>query len=114
VVGRRGFDVPDGTGWTVLGQQGGTDRWEKNWEVRTALTAPELLRIIDARLAEGWSRLPAANASAAAATDTRWKFTDEEGRAWNARSFVEPAGAGAHKLTIRLARSEVAAQAQVN
>lgn len=113
VVGRRGFQLPEGTAWTVLGQQGAADRWEKNWEVRTALTAPELLRLIDAKLAEGWSKLPAAGASAPAA-ETRWTFSDEEGRTWNARSLVQPNGAGTYKLTIRLARSEVAAQAQVD
>ena len=113
IVGRGGFQLPEGTDWKVLGQQGGGDRWEKSWEVRTALPAAELLKLVDAKLAEGWSKLPAAQTSAPA-TDTRWKFSDEEGRTWNARSTVEPAGAGAHKLTIRLARSDVAAQAQVN
>jgi putative intracellular protease/amidase len=113
LIGRRGFQLPEGTEWKVLGQTGGTDRWEKNWEVRTTMAAAELLKLVDAKLAEGWSKLPQADA-ATAATDTRWKFTDEEGRAWNARALVQPAGAGAYKLTIRLARSEVAAQAQVN
>ena len=113
LIGRRGFELPDGTDWKVLGQQGGTDRWEKNWEVKTSLAAAELLKLVDTRLAEGWSKLPHTDASAAA-TDTRWKFADEEGKNWNARSLVQPAGAGTYKLTIRLARSDVAAQAQVN
>ncbi|HEV3470418.1 MAG TPA: DJ-1/PfpI family protein [Pyrinomonadaceae bacterium] len=113
VIGRRGFPLPEGTPATVLGQQGGTDRWEKSWEVRTPLAAAELLKIIDAKLAEGWTKVPQSPASSAA-TDTRWKFTDEEGKTWHARSLVEPAGPGTYKLTIRLARADVAAQAQVN
>lgn len=114
LLGRHRFRLPEGTSWKVLGQQGGADRWEKNWEVRTALAAPELLKLVDARLAEGWSKLPAADASASA-TETRWKFTDGEGRAWLARSLVRPrAAAGTYTLTIRLALREVAAQAQVD
>jgi len=113
IIGRRGFTLPEGTPSKVLGQQGGTDRWEKNWEVRTTMAAAELLKLIDTKLAEGWTKVPQAPASSAS-TDTRWKFTDEEGKTWHARSLVEPAGAGAYKLTIRLARSDVAAQAQVN
>jgi putative intracellular protease/amidase len=113
LLGREGFTLPEGTGWKVLGQQGAQDRWEKSWEVRTPLPAAELLKIIDAKLAERWTKLPTPAASSA--PDTRWKFSDAEGRAWNARSLVEPAGeSGVYKLTIRLARSEVAAQAQVN
>jgi putative intracellular protease/amidase len=115
LLGREGFQLPDGTGWKVLGQQGAEDRWEKNWEVRTPLAAAELLKLIDAKLAEGWSRAPAAGASAAP-TDTRWKFNDEEGRPWSARSLVQPlAGeAGAYKLTISLARGDAPTQAQAN
>jgi hypothetical protein len=115
IIGRGGFSLPEGTEWKVLGQQGGADRWEKSWEVRTRLAAADLLKIIDTKLAEGWSKQPQTNASSADA-DTRWRFTDEEGRTWHARSTVVPVAGdpGAYKLTVRLARSEVAAQAQVD
>ena len=70
-----------------------------------------MLKLIDAKRAEGWTRLPAAKADTAART--LWKFTDEEGKTWNAVSQVLPiAGApGAYKLTVKLARSDSSARA---
>jgi len=117
VLGRGGFDLPQATVWNVLGQQGANDRWEKNWEVRVNSSAADLLKVIDAKLAEGWTKVPAKDAAAAAgATTTRWTFNDEEGKGWSAASVVEPVGGqqGAYKLTIRLARNDVAAQAQLD
>ena len=113
VLGRHGFDLPEGTVWKVLGQAGGTDNWEKNWEVRSESPAANLLKIIDFKLAEGWSKLPAGNPDSA--TRSLWKFTDEEGKAWNAVSSIQPLTGekGAFKLTIKLARSDAAAQAQI-
>lgn len=117
VLGRRGFDIPGATVWNVLGQQGGNDRWEKNWEVRVPSSAAELLKVVDGKLAEGWTKLPAKDAAASGATSTRWSFKDEEGKGWSAASIVQPLEGqqpGAYKLTIRLARDDVAAQAQLD
>jgi putative intracellular protease/amidase len=108
-LGREGFKLPEGTGWTVTGQSGGRDGWEKVWEVRLSTTPEGLLKIIDAKLGESWSRLPEKSAAGGDAR-TRWKFADEEGKTWNAVSRVERA-AGApdtFKLSIRLARQGAA------
>jgi putative intracellular protease/amidase len=115
IIGRRGFDIPRATVWNVTGQKGANDRWEKNWEVRLDSSAAELLKVIDAKLAEGWTKVPAKDASANA-TSTRWSFTDEEGKGWSAASIVQPVNGqpGAYRLTIRLARNDVAAQAQLD
>jgi putative intracellular protease/amidase len=112
VVG-QGFAIPDGAYWNVLNQQGGKDNWEKTWEVRLDAPAADLLKIIDMKLAEGWTRLPAAKADTT--PRTLWKFTDEEGKTWNAVSQVQTlAGAGnAYKLTIKLARADSSARAQL-
>ncbi len=113
VVG-RGFAIPDGAYWNVLGQQGGRDSWEKNWEVRLDASAQDLLKIIDAKLAEGWTKLPAAKADTT--PRTLWKFTDEDGKTWNAVSQVQPVAgaANSYKLTIKLARTDSAARASLD
>jgi putative intracellular protease/amidase len=107
VLGRDGFKLPDGTGWTVLGQRGGRDNWEKNWQVELNTTAPELLKLIDVKLAEGWTRV--SSTAERDAAQTTWKFSDEEGKPWSAVAAVEPAGAGnSFNLRITLARAESA------
>ncbi|HEV2860628.1 MAG TPA: DJ-1/PfpI family protein [Pyrinomonadaceae bacterium] len=114
IVGRGGFKLPEGAGWTVLGQRGGRDEWEKEWEVRLATTPEALLKIVDAKLAEGWAKAPS-RAAAGGAARTLWKFTDEEGKAWNAVSRVEPSKGtpGAFKLSIRLARGDLRTSAKL-
>jgi transcriptional regulator GlxA family with amidase domain len=109
VLGRDGFTLPEGTGWKILGQQGGRDNWEKNWEVRLNTSAPDLLKIIDGKLAEKWSRAEARNVDGAART--LWKFSDEAGVKWNAVSTVLPVAGekDTFKLTIRLAREGASA-----
>ena len=111
-LGAEGFKLPEGTGWSVLGQRGGRDEWEKNWEVKLASTPAGLLKIVDAKLAEGWSK----STPAAAGGDARtlWKFTDKEGKTWNAVSRVEPLkGSDTFKLSIRLARGDAGASAKL-
>jgi len=106
VLGVGGFKLPAGTSWTVLGQSGGKDAWEKNWEVQLDGTAPELLKLIDSKLSEGWTMI---------AADTRrenarsiWKFSDPDGVQWNAVAAVEPAGreSNVFHLSIKLARAD--------
>jgi putative intracellular protease/amidase len=110
VLGREGFTLPEGTGWKILGQQGGRDNWEKNWEVRINTSATDLLKIIDGKLAEKWSRAQAQNANDGDAR-TLWKFSDEGGAKWNAVSTVRPVAGekDTFKLTIRLAREGASA-----
>jgi putative intracellular protease/amidase len=112
-VVKQGFAIPEGAYWNVINQQGGKDNWEKTWEVRLDASAADLLKIIDTRLSEGWTKLPAAKADTTART--LWKFTDEEGKTWNAVSQVQTLAGGnnSYKLTIKLARADSAARASL-
>lgn len=109
VLGREGFKLPDGTGWTVLGQRGGKDDWEKNWQVRLDTTASELLKLIDVKLAEAWTKV--STSAERGAAKTLWKFADEDGKQWTASALVEPDGAAnSFHLRISLARAESASR----
>lgn len=109
LLGHEGFKLPEGTGWVVLGQRGGKDEWEKNWQVQLATTAPELLKIIDTKLAEGWTKVSTVNERNAA--KTLWKFSDESGKEWTASAAVEPTkAANEFHLRIALARAETASK----
>jgi putative intracellular protease/amidase len=109
-LGREGFKLPDGTGWTVLGQRGDRDAWEKNWEVKVDLSAQDLLKIIDGKLAEGWARQSTSHANGT--SRTLWKFTDEDGKAWSAVSNIQPVKneKNTYTLTIKLMRGDSAAR----
>jgi putative intracellular protease/amidase len=105
IIGRWDeFKLPDGTGWKTLGQQGDRDAWEKDWEVHTRLSGPDILKIIDAKLSEGWSRQSTSDLNGA--SRTRWKFTDEDGKRWSAASSIQPVNGekNIYRLTIKLAR----------
>lgn len=110
MLGAEGFKLPEGTGWTVLSQKGGKDAWEKNWQVRLETTAPELLKIIDAKLSESWTRTSGvANRDGA---KSLWRFSDEEGKEWSAVAEVEPIAGSANTLHLRvmLARAQSASR----
>jgi putative intracellular protease/amidase len=110
VLGREGFKLPEGAGWTVLGQRGSKDDWEKNWQVRLDATAPELLKIVDAKLAEGWTKV--SSTAERGGAKTLWKFADEDGKQWNAVAAVEPTAgvSGSFNLRVTLSRAESAAR----
>ncbi|HEV7683546.1 MAG TPA: DJ-1/PfpI family protein [Pyrinomonadaceae bacterium] len=110
VIGREGFKFPEGTGLTVLGQRGGKDNWERNWQVRLNGTAPELMKIVDAKLAEGWTRV--SGTAERSGARTVWKFLDEDRKEWNAVAAVEPTSGVSNSLNLRitLSRSESAAR----
>jgi putative intracellular protease/amidase len=109
-LGREGFKIPEGAGWKVLGQRGDRDRWEKNWEVRIELSAQELLKIIDGKLAESWARQSTSHAGGA--SRTLWRFTDEEGKGWSAVSNIQAVTGekSTYRLTIKLARGDALAR----
>ena len=110
LLGAEGFKLPEGTGWTVLDQQGGKDAWEKNWQVTLNTTAPELLKLIDAKLSEGWTRVSGvANRDVA---KSLWRFSDEDGMEWGAVAEVEPNErmANSFHLRIMFARSQSASK----
>lgn len=110
VLGREGFKLPEGTGWKVLGQQGGRESWEKNWEVRASVSATDLLKIIDSKLGEKWAKVDSRSSNSS--TRSLWKFTDDEGKTWNAFSSVQPLAGekSTYKLTVGLARKDASAK----
>lgn len=109
-LGREGFKLPDGVGWKVMGQHGDKNSWEKNWEVRIDLSAQDLLKIIDGKLAEGWTKQSTSHANGT--SRTLWKFTDEEGKAWSAVSNIQPVAGekSTYTLTIKLVRGDASAK----
>ncbi len=108
VLGHEGFKLPEGIGWTVVGQRGGQNDWEKNWQVQMNTTAPELLKIVDAKLGESWTKV--SGSADRGSAKTLWKFADEDGKQWTATAAVEPGGAtSVFNLRISLARADTAA-----
>jgi putative intracellular protease/amidase len=106
VLGRTGFALDDKvTEWRTVAQEGDTRKWQKDWEFRSASSSADLMKIIEAKLAEGWTKTDSRS------TDdpmiSSWKFTGEEGGAWTAVATLRsPSGAGAKfRLTIRLERT---------
>jgi len=87
--------------------QGGRDHWERQWSVRSALKAGELLDKVNAELAgpRKWTRQPA---SASAPLTSAWTFRDESGRSWTGTAAVSdlPEGQGALKLTMTVNRAD--------
>jgi putative intracellular protease/amidase len=108
VIGRDGFKFPEGTALTVLAQRGGKDNWERNWQVRLNGTAPELMKIVDAKLAEGWTKV--SGTAERDGAQSLWKFSDEAGKQWNAVAAIEPTVGVSNSLNLRitLSRSESA------
>jgi hypothetical protein len=70
----------------------------------------DLLKIIDGKLAEGWTKQSTSHANGTART--LWKFTDEEGKVWSAVSNIEVVAneKNAYTLTIKLARGDALAR----
>jgi putative intracellular protease/amidase len=103
VLGRTGFDIPDGTPWKVLAQSGDTERWEKVWEVGLDWPATKLLPIVETALAKGWTRTGGTNGGDM--VTSTWSFTGDGGSRWSATSVIQPiAGQRALKLSVRLMR----------
>src|SRR5262249_2025014 len=103
VVG-RGFDIPDGAVWKVLEVEADPHHWLKSWHVELNATGSDLLKIVDTKLAEGWTKLQSSSSNGI--RKTLWKFTDEEKQTWQAVSSVEelPEGMGKFTLTLRIDR----------
>lgn len=107
VIGSEGFKFPEGTGLTVLSQRGGKDNWERNWQIRNG-AAPELMKIVESKLGEGWTKV--SGTAERGGAKTLWKFSDEGGKEWNAVAAIEPTAGASNSLNLRitLSRSESA------
>jgi putative intracellular protease/amidase len=98
---------------------GGREAWEEKWSVSSSSLPAEMLQRINEKWATEarWSKDDAGktiNASMAATTASRWKFTDEQGQAWNGSVSVQPVAAEKNRLlvTLNIARGETNARAQ--
>ena len=89
------IESPAVTAYKVLSTKGGSDQWEVRWEIDSASPAPELLRLLNAKLTgDGWKARDAGRAGA-------WQFVDEAGEPWHASADIRPAGA-ANKFTLSI------------
>lgn len=104
------LDSPAVSRHEVLSTKGGTERWEVTWEIESASSAPELLKLLGGKLV-GDARWTARDAGKAATPNAgAWQFADEAGAPWHASADIRPAGA-ANKFTLSL-RVERAARGQ--
>jgi putative intracellular protease/amidase len=99
----RGIPLPAGATSKVLRTEGGTDHWEKSWEVQMSGPPAELLKALDARLPAEWKRSDGGTADNAAKRS--YTFADADGRAWGATAEASALPQGGVKLVIRLRRA---------
>ncbi len=80
------YQFPDRT---VVRHQGTADRWETQWKLMTEKSGSEILKDLGPALEkEKWAPNAGGKESARA-----WRFSDPEGRSWNAAATVEPSRA---------------------
>jgi putative intracellular protease/amidase len=88
VIGRSGFDLPEGTSVKVLDVDGDRNRWSKSWELSGAsLEQWALMQRIQKQLAAHWTVV---NSDANGAERVTWKFNDEAGKPWRAETTIKP------------------------
>lgn len=101
------FALPAGAQLRVLSTEGDSEKWEVRWQVQGEISAAEISKLINEKLAgDGkWSRQATQSAND---TTSRWKFNDEKGATWNAISSVQPVSGEKNRLvaTIKLYRGE--------
>jgi putative intracellular protease/amidase len=95
------LDAPAVSSHKVLSTKGGNDQWEVRWEIESASSAPELIKLLNARLTgdAGWA---ARDAGKLAPTSAAWKFSDESGAAWTGAATVSPAAGAQNRYTLSL------------
>jgi len=93
--------------WTIERTEGDRDRWDVAVSGKLKVSADELERRLERALVAGkWSRVGAPAASGATRA-SKWRFTGNDGKPWNATLTLE-GGAGATpevKATLSLARA---------
>lgn len=96
------LDAPAISAHKVLSTRGGNDQWEVLWEIESASGAPELLKLLNGKLA-GEARWSARGAGGAAdANAGAWRFVDETGAAWDGAASIRPVAGAANKYTLAL------------
>jgi putative intracellular protease/amidase len=114
------YDVkPLSGGWKPLSRMGSRDTWENKWSVTTESSASEVLESVNNTISSDktygaptgrarWTRADAGahGSGSSSVTQSFWRFTDEEGAAWNGSVTVEPVTGERNKftLTVKIAR----------
>ena len=104
-----------------LSREGGTDRWENRWMVRSPATAAEIMERINKALESNstfassgvkWVRQDAAKSTDV--MKSLWKFTDESGRSWNGVASLQPAPGEKIRflMSVKIERSDTNVRAQ--
>lgn len=95
---------------TVLSHEGGRERWETRWMVRSDLSPREALARFEGALprAKGWSRDAAAAEATGKSARTVWRYQDEKGQRWIATGTFEaaPGEEGRLLVSTRVVREE--------
>jgi putative intracellular protease/amidase len=99
-----------------LSLTGGVDSWEERWNVSSASTSAEMLKLVNEKWATDtkWKKAEAVKTADAASTASYWKLTDEKGQVWNGIVSVQPAATEKNRLllTLKIARNDTSARAQ--
>jgi putative intracellular protease/amidase/YHS domain-containing protein len=105
----RGFELPEGATWKVHSTKGDAEHWQKVWEIHMDGSGADLLRLIDSKLSQSWSK--AGTGAPAGDLASQWQFTDKQGAAWKAACRVEPMSGeqGGLRLVIRIDRASESA-----
>ncbi|HUQ34310.1 MAG TPA: DJ-1/PfpI family protein [Pyrinomonadaceae bacterium] len=94
---------------------GGANNWEEKWDVSSTSTAAEMVKLVNEKWATDarWKQAEVSKAANAAANESRWKFTDEKGQAWDGIVSVQPVEKNKLLLTLKVVRSDSNASAQL-
>ena len=116
--------VLDG-GWNPLSRAGSRDQWENKWTVKTEGSAAEILdsvnKTIDSNKVYGnasenskWVRSDVQ--ASKTANQSWWRFTDENGGAWDGVVSVEPRSGEQNQFTlsVKIARNASSAKSTSN
>jgi copper(I)-binding protein/putative intracellular protease/amidase len=91
----------------ALSREGGVDHWESRFIAYGPSSVAEISELINQTLAtEGkWTR---EDSGKTGATTSLWKFTDENGKQWNAAAHIQPlvGEKNRHIVTLAIARSD--------
>ena len=98
-LGQQGFAIPDTMLWKVIEQKGDATWWTKKWKVGMG-SASDLLKIIDTKLAESWTKVDSKSSTERAASI--WKFNDEHGTTWKGTATVEPVSGESNMLVLTI------------
>jgi putative intracellular protease/amidase len=123
---RFNYDVKVGGGsWKPVSRTGGRDAWENRWSVTTESSMPDILEGVNQAIASDktyggpsgrakWTRVDGdAHSSNSKATQSRWRFTDEKGAAWDGLVRVEPIDGARNQFTLSVKITRVNSSASL-